>query len=66
MEASPMATYDQIIKGGTVIDPTEGWHDVLDVGIADGKTSAVGADLPTFSYEQIPGGPVSPMGTVRP
>ena len=37
--------YDLLIKGGTVIDPTQNRHGAYDVAIADGKIAAVAADI---------------------
>jgi len=39
------ATYDLIIKGGRVIDPSVGLHAVRDVAIVAGKIAAVEADI---------------------
>jgi dihydroorotase len=39
------ATYDLIIKGGRVIDPSVGLDDVRDVAIAAGRIVAVEADI---------------------
>ena len=35
--------YDMLIKGGTVVDPSQGIHDVRDVAIEDGKIAAIEA-----------------------
>ena len=48
-----MPTYDLLIKGGTVIDPTEGLHGALDVGIAGGQIAAVAADLPAEDAARV-------------
>lgn len=40
-----MATYDLILKGGHVIDPSQGIDGVMDVAFAGGKVAAVGKDL---------------------
>jgi dihydroorotase len=37
--------YDLLIKGGTVIDPGQRMHAVLDVAVKDGKISQVGPNL---------------------
>ena len=34
--------YDIVIKGGTVIDPAQGIHGVMDVGVTGGKVTALG------------------------
>lgn len=39
--------FDLVIAGGEVVDPGAGLLGRLDVGIADGKIAAVGANLPT-------------------
>ena len=38
-------TYDLLIKGGMVIDPNEGRHSALDVGITARKIAAVTAQI---------------------
>ena len=40
-----MAGYDLILKGGRVIDPSQGLDSVSDVAFAGGKVAAVGRDL---------------------
>lgn len=37
--------YDLLIKGGTVVDPSQGINDVRDVAISDGKVAAVAAGI---------------------
>ena len=37
--------YDLIIKGGTVVDPTQNLNGAYDVAIEDGKIAAVAADI---------------------
>ena len=37
--------YDLLLKGGTLVDPAQKLHAVQDVAFADGKVTAVGADL---------------------
>ena len=37
--------YDLLIKGGTVIDPTQNLNGAYDVAISDGKIAAVAADI---------------------
>src|ERR687898_2684522 len=39
------ATYDLLIKGGRVIDPSVGLDEVRDVGITGGRIVAVGGNL---------------------
>ena len=40
-----MSTYDLILKGGRVIDPSQNLDGIADVAFADGKVAAVGKDL---------------------
>jgi dihydroorotase len=47
------ATYDLIIKGGRVIDPSVGLDAVRDVAIAGGKIAAVGANMAGDATETI-------------
>ncbi len=45
--------YDLLLKGGTLIDPAQGIHDVQDVGLAAGRVSEVGADLPAALAREV-------------
>jgi dihydroorotase len=47
------ATYDMIIRGGRVIDPSAGLDAVRDVAIAQGKIAAVAADISGDATETI-------------
>ena len=47
------ATYDLIIKGGRVIDPSVGLDAIRDVAIAGGKIVAVDADIAGDATETI-------------
>ena len=47
------ATYDLIIKGGRVIDPSTGLDAIRDVAIAGGKIVAVGANMTGDATETI-------------
>jgi dihydroorotase len=47
------ATYDLVIKGGRVIDPSAGLDAVRDVAIAQGRIVAVGADISGDATETI-------------
>src|SRR4029077_5087535 len=38
--------YDLLIKGGTVVDPGQGVHAALDVGVKNGKILDVAKDIP--------------------
>jgi dihydroorotase len=47
------ATYDLIVKGGRVIDPSMGLDAVRDVAIAQGRIAAVAADISADATETI-------------
>jgi dihydroorotase len=49
--AARAATYDLIIKGGRVIDPSTGIDAVRDVAIAQGKIAAIEANIPGDTSE---------------
>jgi dihydroorotase len=38
--------YDLVIKGGEVVDPSQGLHGRLDIGIAEGRVAALAPELP--------------------
>jgi predicted amidohydrolase len=40
-------TYDLILRGGRVVDPSQDFDAVADVAFADGKVAAVGKDIAT-------------------
>jgi dihydroorotase len=42
---SASESYDLLIKGGTVVDPSANLHAALDVALKDGKIAAVGANI---------------------
>lgn len=47
-------SYDLVIKGGTVVDPSANLHAALDVALKEGKIAAVSADIsPTQSRKTI-------------
>ena len=50
-ESSP--AFDLVIQGGTVIDPANGIHAVMDVGIAAGKIVRVAPALPVSPETQV-------------
>src|SRR5262249_58116220 len=50
------ATYDLVIKGGRVIDPSLGLDAVRDVAIAKGKIAAVDANIAGDAAETIDAG----------
>ncbi len=41
-----MPMYDLVIKGGTVIDPSQGINKVSDVAVTDGKIARIAASIP--------------------
>src|SRR5665213_105522 len=45
-EASDHRRYDLLIKGGTVVDPSQGLHTILDVAVTGGKIAALAMDIP--------------------
>jgi dihydroorotase len=47
------ASYDLLIKGGRVIDPSQKLNGALDVAIAGGKVSAVAANIPADRAKQV-------------
>ena len=47
------ATYDLVIKGGRVIDPSVGLDAVRDIAIAGGKIAAVDANITADTAETI-------------
>src|SRR5260370_7829850 len=57
------ATYDLLIKGGRVIDPSVGLDAIRDIAIAGGKIVAVEADIADDASQPIdPRGKISPPG----
>ena len=58
-----MSTYDLILKGGRVIDPSQNIDGVMDVGFAGGKAAGVGRDLkagPATEVRDVSGHIVTP------
>ncbi len=58
-----MPTYDLILKGGHVIDPSQGIDSVLDVAFSGGKAAGVGRDLkggPATEIRDVSGHIVTP------
>jgi len=45
--------YDMLIKGGTVVDPSQGIHTVRDVAISDGKIAAVDASIDESTSSEV-------------
>ncbi len=39
--------YDLLIKGGTVLDPSQGLHETLDIAVSDGNISHAAPSIPT-------------------
>ena len=48
-----MATYDIIIKHGTVIDPSQGLHALRDVAISGGRIVRIARDLAAWQAAQV-------------
>ena len=45
--------YELLVKGGTVVDPSQNLHEILDVALADGKIAALQSDIPEAQAEQV-------------
>ena len=45
--------FDLILRGGRVIDPSQGVDEVMDVGFAGGKVAKIGINLPAESGTQV-------------
>jgi dihydroorotase len=45
--------YDLLLKGGTLVDPVQGFHGARDVAFAGGKVTAVGDDLPRGEAAEV-------------
>ncbi|MFQ6041110.1 MAG: amidohydrolase/deacetylase family metallohydrolase [Candidatus Poribacteria bacterium] len=48
-----MKNYDIIVKDGEVVDPSQGLHEVRDVGIVDGRVAALEKDLSADEAETV-------------
>lgn len=46
MDISDTAPYDILLRGGRVIDPTQGIDGILDIAVRGGRIAAIAADLP--------------------
>ena len=46
-------TYDLLIKGGTVVDPSQGLNAVRDVALSDGKVAAVEEGIPEIGAGEV-------------
>ena len=44
---------DTVIKGGTVVDPSQGIHAVQDLAIEDGKTAAVETSIDKSQAREV-------------
>jgi len=47
------AKYDLVVKGGRVIDPSQGIDRVMDVGISAGRIAAIESDLPAADATEV-------------
>ncbi len=45
--------YDLIVKGGTVVDPSQNLHGVNDVAIEDGKIARIAPDIPAGEAKRV-------------
>ncbi len=45
--------YELVIKGGTVIDPSQNIHSILDVALASGKIAALESEIPATQAQQV-------------
>lgn len=45
--------YELVIKGGTVIDPSQNIHGILDVALANGKIAAMESDIPATQAQHV-------------
>jgi dihydroorotase len=48
-----MASYDLVIKDGTLVDPAQGIHDRRDVAFAGGMVAAVAAEIPADQADKV-------------
>jgi dihydroorotase len=48
-----MATYDLLIRGGTLIDPASGIHDRRDIAFANGRVATVSKSIPLDESEHV-------------
>ncbi|MBV8393541.1 MAG: amidohydrolase/deacetylase family metallohydrolase [Alphaproteobacteria bacterium] len=53
MDVVPAAPFDLVLRGGRVIDPTQGLDGVFDVAVREGRVAAVGKALPGPARETI-------------
>ena len=45
--------YDLIVKGGTVVDPSQNLHGISDVAIEDGKIAKIATDIPAEESKRV-------------
>ena len=45
--------YDLLVKGGTVVDPSQGLHQICDVAISRGKVAAVEEGIPESQAQEV-------------
>jgi dihydroorotase len=45
--------YDLVIKGGQVVDPSQGLDDVRDIGLTDGKVAKIEKEIPEGKIKQV-------------
>jgi len=45
--------YDLLLKGGTVIDPAQGWNDNADVAFTDGRVAHIAPDIPAAEAKSV-------------
>ena len=53
MGAALSQSRDLLIKGGTVIDPSQNLHVALDVAVKDGKIQQVAPDIPADGSRNV-------------
>ena len=45
--------YDLLLKGGTLIDPSQNIHSAKDIAFTHGSVTAIGDDLPVSEAEEV-------------
>src|ERR1700683_5179413 len=45
--------YDLLIKGGTVVDPSQGLHSPLDIAVVNGKIFELSPDIPEDQADEV-------------
>jgi dihydroorotase len=53
MRGSGTQTFDLLLTGANVLDPSQGLHDTVDVAVHDGRIAAVGRDLAGEARQRI-------------